>query len=178
MIFRTPLHTGRLVLQPESLHDFPRFYSMSVDPDVMQYIGDGTVFHWTEDTAMEKFQERISCQQDQALGNLAVYRKDTGQYVGWCGIAESRFLQEIELSYRLCRDCWSNGFATEASRALLAEFFQMTEIKNVFSCTHPDNIASRRVLEKLGFVFSHHVLSRPIQRDMPVFVLRRESSKE
>ena len=174
MIFRTPLHTARLVLQPESLRDFPRFYSMSVDPEVMKYIGDGTIFHWTEETALAKFRERIAARQNQPFGNLAVYRKDTGQYVGWCGIAPSRFLQEIELSYRLSRDSWANGFATEAARAILREFFQVTEIKNVFSCTHPDNGASRKVLEKLGFVFSHHILSRPIQRDMPVFVIRRE----
>ena len=178
MIFRTPLHTGRLILQPESIRDFPRFYSMSVDPEVMKYIGDGSVFHWTEETALTKFQERIAAQQNQALGSLAVYRKDTGQYAGWCSIAESRFLQEIELSYRLCRDSWSNGYATEAAHAMLVELFQVTEIKQVFSCTHPDNGSSRKVLEKLGFVFSHPVLSRPIQRDMPVFVIQRDSVKK
>jgi [ribosomal protein S5]-alanine N-acetyltransferase len=175
MIFGNPIETSRLILRPESIADFPRFYSMTIDPEVMKYIGDGTVFHWTEDVAFEKYQERISNRENQDPGNLAVYRKDINQYIGWCSIGESRFLGKMELSYRFCRDSWSNGYATEAARAILIQTFDMTCIRQIFSCTHPENSASIAILKKLGFVLSYHILSRPINREMPVFLVTRET---
>jgi [ribosomal protein S5]-alanine N-acetyltransferase len=176
MIFRNLIETSRLILQPESIADFPRFYSMTIDPEVMKYIGDGTVFHWTEDVAFEKYQERISSNlENQDPGNLAVYRKDLNQYIGWCSIGESRFLGKIELSYRFCRDSWSNGYATEAAQAILIQTFDLTDIGQIFSCVHPENSASMAILKKLGFVFSYHTLSRPINREMPVFLVTRET---
>ncbi|RJP83096.1 MAG: N-acetyltransferase [Desulfobacteraceae bacterium] len=174
MIFRTPLKTSRLILQPESISDFSRFYSMTIDPEVMKYIGDGSVFHWTESVAREKYQARIAGLHEQETGNLAVYRRDNNQYIGWCGIDESRFLRKIELSYRFCRDSWSCGYATEAARAMLAECFCITDIREIYACTHPENAASMAVLKKLGFVFSDPVFSKAINREMPVFVLHKD----
>jgi len=175
MIFKNPIETSRLILKPESIADFPRFYSMTIDPEVMKYIGDGTVFHWTEDVALEKYQERIANRENQDPGNLAVYRKDVNQYIGWCGIGESRFLGKMELSYRFCRDSWSNGYATEAARAILIQTFDLIDMGQIFSCTHPENSASMAILKKLGFVLSYHILSRPINREMPVFLVTRET---
>lgn len=174
MIFRTPIQTSRLILQPESISDFPRFYSMTTDPEVMKYIGDGTVFHWTVKVALEKYRERVDSSDHPELGNLAVYRRDIKQYIGWCSIAESRFLKKIELSYRFCRDSWSSGYATEAAHAMLVKCFHVTDIQEIYSCTHPENAASMVILKKLGFVLSDHILSKPINREMPVFVLHRD----
>ncbi|RPJ82198.1 MAG: N-acetyltransferase [Deltaproteobacteria bacterium] len=175
MIFKNPIETSRLILKPESIADFPRFYAMTIDPEVMKYIGDGTVFHWTEEVALEKYQERIANRENQDPWNLAVYRKDVNQYIGWCSIGESRFLGKMELSYRFCRDSWSKGYATEAAHAILIQTFDLTDIGQIFSCTHPENSASMAILKKLGFVLSYHILSRPINREMPVFLVTRET---
>jgi ribosomal-protein-alanine N-acetyltransferase len=173
MIFRTPIKTPRLTLRNESVIDFSRFYSMTIDPEVMKYIGDGSVFHWTEKVAFEKYKERVLNQKNQDLGNLAVYREDLNQYIGWCCIAESKFLGKIELSYRFCRDSWSSGFATESASAILIEAFQVADIDQVFACTHPENFASIAILKKIGFGFSHQKLSKPINREIPVFKINR-----
>ncbi|MBW1897859.1 MAG: GNAT family N-acetyltransferase [Deltaproteobacteria bacterium] len=173
MIFRTPIETSRLRLQNESSLDFERFYSMTVDPEVMQYIGDGSVYRWTRDVASAKYGEGIVRQENDKTGNLAVYRKDESLYIGWCGVTYSKFLDHIELGYRYCRDSWSRGYATEAGRAVLSETYRVTDIDKILACVHPENISSIRVLEKLGFHLSHTKFSNPIKREMPVFGIDR-----
>ena len=175
MIFRTPIETPRLLLKQESSQGFERFYSMSVHSEVMQYIGDGSVFHWTKEVALEKFRDRLSRQDNNKFGNLAVYRGDRNLYIGWCGVSYSKFLDHIELGYRYCRDSWSKGYATEAASAILAETYQVTDIDEILACVHPGNTASIRVLEKLGFIISHSKLSKPIGRDIPVYRIDRQT---
>ena len=175
MIFRTPIETPRLLLEQESLLDFERFYGMSVDLEVMKYIGDGSVFHWTKEVALEKFKDALSRQDHPVFGNLAVYRREGHQYIGWCGVSYSRFLDHMELGYRYCRDSWGEGYATEAASAILAETYGLSDLDDILACVHPDNAASIRVLEKLGFRFSHSRLSKPIGRDMPVYRIDRKT---
>jgi RimJ/RimL family protein N-acetyltransferase len=173
MIFRTPIETSRLRLQHESTLDFERFYFMTIDPEVMQYIGDGSVYHWTRDTAFAKYREENIRQAKDKTGNLAVYRKDENLYIGWCGVTYSKFLDHIEMGYRYCRDSWNRGYATEAGRAVLAETYRNADINKILACVHPENISSIRVLEKLGFRLSHAKFSNPIKREIPVFEIDR-----
>jgi|GEM_PF-1779422 len=49
------------------------------------------------------------------------------------------------------------------------------DLDDILACVHPDNAASIRVLEKLGFCFSHSRLSKPIGRDMPVYRIDRKT---
>lgn len=175
MIFRTPIKTPRLILRHESLQDFDRFYSMSKDPEVMKYIGDGSIFHWEKETALEKFSERLARQGDAEYSNLAVYRVDRKLYIGWCGVVYSRFLDHIELGYRYCSDSWNNGYATEAASALLVEIYQTTDLDGILACVHPENSASIRVLEKIGFEYGYSKLSKPINREIPVYKIERQT---
>ncbi|MBW1852044.1 MAG: GNAT family N-acetyltransferase [Deltaproteobacteria bacterium] len=175
MIFRTPINTSRLLLKQESLHDFERFYSMSADPEVMQYIGDGSVYHWTKEVALDKYKDGFSRQNNHELGTLAVYSVDCDVYIGWCGVGYSKYLDHIELSYRYCRDSWGKGYATEAAAAILTQTYQVTDIDEILACTHHDNTASIRVLEKLGFYFSHSKLSKPIGKNIPVYKIDRKT---
>lgn len=145
---------------------------MTKDPEVMQYIGDGSIFHWTEDVALEKFSESLA-KQDDEYSNLAVYIEDTGQYIGWCGICYSKFLDHIELGYRYCRDSWNRGYATEAASAIIREVYFSTDLDKILACVHPDNKASIRVLEKLGFCYAYSKLSKPVNQDIPVYKIDR-----
>jgi len=178
MIFRTPIETSRLRLQNESYLDFERFYSMTIDPEVMQYIGDGSVYHWTRDVASAKYREGMISQVENKMSNLAVYRKDESLYIGWCGVTYSKFLDHLELGYRYCRDSWNRGYATESGRAILAETYRNTDIDKILACVHPENISSIRVLEKLGFHLSHTKFSNPIKREMPVFEIDLAAFKQ
>ena len=148
---------------------------MSVDSEVMKYIGDGSVFHWTKEVALEKFKGRLSIQDNSKFGSLAVYRGDCNLYIGWCGVSYSKFLDHIELGYRYCRDSWRRGYATEAASAILEETYQITALDEILACVHPDNAASIRILEKLGFTISHSKLSKPIGKNIPVYRIDRKT---
>ncbi|MBC2714232.1 MAG: GNAT family N-acetyltransferase [Desulfobacteraceae bacterium] len=175
MILRPPVVTPRLLLKKESLNDFERFFAMSKDRKVMQFIGDGSIFHWTKKTAFEKFKAGLDRQNDNEFGTLAVYTKNSDQYIGWCGIRHSKFLDHIELGYRYCRDAWFNGYATEAATAILIETYRLTDIDRILACTHPQNIGSIRVLKKLGFTYAYSKLSRSAGMDIPVYRIDRKT---
>jgi ribosomal-protein-alanine N-acetyltransferase len=152
---RTPLETRRLILKRPSLEDFDRYFGMSKDPAVMRYIGDGSIFHWTREVALERFKTQIDIQAQSDVGPLAVYARDPHHYLGWCAVTSSRFLQAVELGYRYSRDAWGYGYATEAAAALLSETHRVTGSAPLLACVHPRNGSSIRVLQKLGFVFDH-----------------------
>ena len=135
----------------------------------------GVFFIGTREVALEKFRGRLSRQNNNKFGNLAVYRGDCNLYIGWCGVSYSKFLDHIELGYRYCRDSWCKGYATEAASAILEETYRVTDLDEILACVHPDNTASIRVLEKLGFTISHSKLSKPIGKDIPVYRIDRKT---
>jgi len=175
MILSLPVITPRLLLKKESLNDFERFFFMSKDSDAMQYIGDGSIYHWTKKVAYKKFRARLARQDNNKPKNLAVYTKEKNLYIGWCGIRYSKFLAHIELGYSYCTDAWHNGYATEAASAILTEIYRLTDIDPIMACTHPKNIASIHVLEKLGFAYTSSKLSRASGLNIPVYRIDRKA---
>lgn len=170
----TPIQTARLILKPQSMHDFERFFAMSKDPKVMAFIGDGQIFHWTRQVALARFREQLAATPADGLGPRAIYRKEDALYLGWCAVGHSSFLNHTELGYRLCSDVWGNGYATEAAQALLGTVYRLTGLNTIQACAHPDNSASIRVLEKLGFTPAGLKLSKPIGREIPIYRIDRE----
>ena len=163
------MKTPRLILKGKSPEDFNRFFSMSKDPEVMKYIGDGSIFHWTKEVALEKFTMGLSTEHSEPYFEVAVYREDIDLYIGWCRISYSKFLDETALEYRFCSDSWNRGYASETVSAVLNEIFENMDINEIFACTHPDNTASIRVLQKAGFQFQNTKLSRASGKHLKIF---------
>jgi RimJ/RimL family protein N-acetyltransferase len=88
------------------------------------------------------------------FGLFAAELRETGQFVGFIGISipefDAPFMPAVEIGWRLDPACWNRGLATEGARAVLRYAFDILELKEVVSFTVPDNLASRRVMEKLG----------------------------
>lgn len=87
-----------------------------------------------------------------SLGLLAVERKGSGDVVGYCGLISNTHGQdgEPELAFELLRSAWGQGYATEASRAVLA-WARSSGHRRLWATVRDWNVASRRVLTKLGF---------------------------
>lgn len=85
-------------------------------------------------------------------GILAVERKDTGQVIGYCGLVfdGTGGKDEPELAYELLRAAHGAGYATEAGRAVVA-WVEASGYRRLWASVRDWNVASRRVLEKLGF---------------------------
>jgi len=67
---------------------------------------------------------------------------------------ESRLQGRLTLGYALAPEAWGKGYATEAARAIVDASFQLTSAVEMLASARPENPASRRVLEKCGFVFT------------------------
>jgi len=85
---------------------------------------------------------------------LAIIFKDTNEFIGWCGL-DHRDQTEADpaLFYLLKAKYWGKGLATEAARALLNYAFDEMNLVSIHAGAAPENIASKRVMEKLGMKY-------------------------
>lgn len=98
----------------------------------------------------------------------------TGSAVGCCGLHPRNAEAGVhELGFHLLRDAWGKGYASEAARAVARYAFDVLESQELFAGHHPDNAASRRVLQKLGFSYTHDEPFAPTGLRHPSYVLRR-----
>jgi RimJ/RimL family protein N-acetyltransferase len=90
---------------------------------------------------------------DAALGLLAAERRDSGEVIGYCGLISNAHGKdgEPELAFEFLRKVWRQGYATEASWAVLG-WAQESGYRRLWSTVREWNVASRRVMTKLGFV--------------------------
>jgi RimJ/RimL family protein N-acetyltransferase len=97
--------------------------------------------------------EAIRAGRSSSVGLLAVERKAVGDVIGYCGlIGDGRgFEGEPELAFELLRRTWGRGYATEAAGAVL-DWARLTGYERLWATVWEWNTASRRVLEKLGFI--------------------------
>ncbi|GAA5264107.1 hypothetical protein ACOSOMT5_P0527 [Acidiphilium sp. MT5] len=145
------LQTPRLRLRPFTPADIAAIFALQSDPIVMRYAERPP---WTEQAQAERF---ITVSQEMAQegrgARLAIERQTDGAFLGTCNIFNwNQTNRNAKLGYSLTTTAWGQGIATEACRALLHWAFRALNLHRVQSETHPDNIASNRVLEKLGFI--------------------------
>jgi RimJ/RimL family protein N-acetyltransferase len=161
----TFLTTNRLRLRQFTPADVDYVVALDSDPEVMRYISYGAP------TSQEIIEQRVLpswmkyYERDERIGFWAAELLTTNQFVGWFHLRPDRFVaEEQELGYRLRRDCWAQGFATEGSMALLADGFGGSKFDKISARTLLGNLASQRVMQKCGltleecFVYPEHVL--------------------
>ena len=143
------LESQRLRLRRLRPSDERDLIALDSDPDVMRYVGSPAGPRSAEETA-----ERVRLQiaDDQGpLGFWIVESRLDGGFHGLCALIPMPTGDDVELAYRLARSSWGQGLATEAARTLLDYAFEAVGLRKVVAVTYPDNRASQRVLEKLGF---------------------------
>jgi ribosomal-protein-alanine N-acetyltransferase len=91
--------------------------------------------------------------QEHGYGWWAVERLADRQLLGWSGLQYLPDTDEIEIGYLLGKPYWGRGLATESALAGLEFGFGSLALPEVVGIVHPDNLASQRVLEKIGLEF-------------------------
>ena len=100
------------------------------------------------------FEEAIRTNRASSVGLLAVERKAAGDVIGYCGLIDSGHgAQEPELAFEFLRRFWGQGYATEASWAVLG-WARSSGYERLWASVWDWNTASRRVLAKVGFTES------------------------
>jgi len=125
----------RILGEEGVLRYFPR-----TDPpprDRVERMIAGLIQHWAE----------------RGCGLWAVESRQTGELMGRAGLQYLPEASQVEVDFILGRDHWGRGYATEAGRASVRHGFEALGLERIVGVAHPENLASRRVLEKLGMRF-------------------------
>jgi ribosomal-protein-alanine N-acetyltransferase len=148
------LCTDRLDLRPIRADDRAALVRLLGDPEVARYLGDGGPL---EPAGVDRWLDAARRSDDEPHGGLrAVVRRDTGQMIGYCGIADGEDTGRPELMYAFVPSCWGKGFATEAAQAVLAHVDRLADaFDDLLATADPANTASLRLLTGLGFVETH-----------------------
>ena len=143
------LQTLRLDLREFVAGDADEIWRLDQDPGVMRYIGNGKLSTRAQVAASMKRIPRVY-RLYPGLGTWRASRRDTGAYIGWFTLKYIPKTVEVEVGYRLLREAWGQGFATEGASELVRYGFDSVGLYRIIGITHPDNIASQRVLMKSG----------------------------
>lgn len=140
--------TTRLRLTPLSVGDFDELAAMYSDPEVM--LGSsGAAVPRTRAESLEWLNRALtsSC-ADVGRETFRVDERESGAFLGRCGLRPDVHTPDTELAYAFVRSAWGQGIATEAAKAVL-EWGSTAGVTRVVGCVLATNIASQRVLEKV-----------------------------
>jgi ribosomal-protein-alanine N-acetyltransferase len=149
------LESERMIFRPHEMADFDDFCAMEADAEVRRYVGGAPR---TREGAERKFRDVQLRPIDAGLGLMATIFKADGRYIGYCGLypnfdgAGGKTEGEAMLGFTLARSYWGRGLATEAGDVLVRFGFGELGLSRIVSVVEAGNLASLRVLEKLGFV--------------------------
>lgn len=144
------LETSRLYLREMVETDAQSVYELNRDPKVIKHTGD-IPFKNTEDA--RKFLIDYNHYEKYGFGRWAVIRMTDQAFLGWCGLKYTPELNEYDIGYRFYKKYWGMGYATEAAQACIEWGFQNIDTDIIIGRTMPENIASFKVLEKVGLKY-------------------------
>lgn len=154
------LETDRLLLRPWRVSEatVQRELWIERDPRVPPHRRIDADGHPTIDELEERIRTSQSSSVGRSVGLLAAERKDTQDVIGYCGLIDTGrgSEQEPELAFELLRRAWGQGYATEASLAVL-DWARRSGYRRLWATVREWNTASRRVLDKLGFTETERV---------------------
>jgi RimJ/RimL family protein N-acetyltransferase len=143
--------TARLVLRTWQASDLDPFAAMSADPAVMKHY-PSTLSREDSDAMAARIRRAFEV---RGFGLWAVELPGQAPFIGYVGLTvprfEAHFTPCVEIGWRLARQYWHQGYATEGARAALQVGFEHG-LEEVVAMTVPANVRSLRVMEKLGMV--------------------------
>jgi RimJ/RimL family protein N-acetyltransferase len=144
------LRTDRLLLRRWRPADKDAFARINADPVVMEHFPSAL-----DSTESNAFADRIEAGFDaRGYGLWAVELPGEAEFIGFVGLAlhdfPAHFTPAVEIGWRLDRDYWGRGFATEAARTAIADGFDRAGLGEIVSFTATTNIRSVAVMQRLG----------------------------
>lgn len=162
------LETARLILRPWSLDDLDATVAMDSDPAVMRFI------HPVEDPEEHRAwaRQRLTAGFGPGLGFWSVFAKDDpARFLGFMILKRLPGHELVEIGWRLVRDAWGKGFASEAALALRDHGFGSLGLPQIVAVAHPDNLASHRVMAKIGLVRTGTITA--YDQTLPIWRMKR-----
>jgi [ribosomal protein S5]-alanine N-acetyltransferase len=147
------LETERLILRELQLSDADAFFAMDSNPNVHRFLWQKPVEKIEETMHTIEFVHKQY--QDNGIGRFAIVLKDTNEFLGWAGLkynteTVNNKINFYDIGYRLDEKYWGKGYASEASFKWLYYAFETLKIESIFAGAHAENIASNKILQKIG----------------------------
>ena len=164
------LRTERLGFSYWASDDFALAQQLWGDSEVTRFIGGP----FTEEQIRKRLERHMALLRDYNVQYWPIFLLETGDHVGCGGLQPYRMDEQIyELGFHLHRAYWGRGLAEEAARAVIGYAFESLGLETLFAGHHPENAASRKVLQKLGFQYTGEDVY-PLSGVMePTYLLRR-----
>ncbi|KTC64957.1 acetyltransferase (plasmid) [Legionella adelaidensis] len=171
------IKTSRLILRPWQQSDVEPYFLINQDTRVIEFL-PGSI-------SKEQINDFMQYQNQQLKNRgymlWAAELPDTRELIGFIGLnyfdKPAHFSPAVEIGWRLGSQYWGNGYATEGALACLDYGFNQLGINEIVAFTVPDNLRSRKVMEKIGMVqdiegsFAHPKL--PVDHRLSKHVLYR-----
>ena len=151
------IETDRLVLRPMVLADAETAFGWTGDPEVAKYVSwlphhsiDDTI-EWLKEIEWKQDDSGAILESDNYIWGMVL--KETDKLFGSCGLIWEEGCELFQVGYNILQSHWNRGYTTEAIRAVLSFASANFGIKKVAGGHAKKNLASAKVLEKLGFVY-------------------------
>ena len=140
------LRTDRLILRPWRESDLEPFAALNDDPKVMEHF-PARQSRAESDATVGRVREHF---EREGFGLWAVEVPGVAPFIGFTGLQRPSFMPVVEVGWRLAKEYWGAGYATEAARASLAWGFANLDLDEIVAMVVPNNVRSQRVMAKLG----------------------------
>lgn len=179
------LETERLRIRQFTEDDAPPLLELDSDPEVMRFVGPYQLPN------VEAYRDYIRSrylpeyERSPGWGVWAAVEKSSGKFLGKFILHPAEHdttygqdagfqADDIELGFRFRRDCWGRGFATEGSRALIRLAFCQNKAKRIVAAVLDGNVASVRVLEKVGLKLVGRGWASDVNQPQATFAITSE----
>ncbi|WP_452226537.1 GNAT family N-acetyltransferase [Lacinutrix cladophorae] len=148
------IETKRLLLRELRLTDLDGMFALDSDPDVHKYLGNKPVK--TIDESKKILESVLAQYKERGIGRFAVIEKASGDFVGWSGLRLNTeynmngFTKYYDVGYRLIKQYWGKGYATESGKAAIDYAFKVLKLSEIYATTEIGNQASHNALLKIG----------------------------
>jgi ribosomal-protein-alanine N-acetyltransferase len=164
-----PAPTARLTFRRWTEADLPLARALFGDLQITALVGGP----FDEAAIAARLATELANQRDHAIAYWPISLRG-GAEVGCCGLKPREPARRIyELGFYLLPACWGQGLAVEAGASVIAHAFERLGASALFAGHHPENQGSQRVLEKLGFRYTHRELYPPTGFEHPGYELLR-----
>ena len=148
------VETERLIIRElDSAADAEFIFALLNTPKFLQYIGDRGV-RSVEDAALFIESRYGQSYRDHGFGLYAVVQKDCEKQAGICGFVKRDQFEFPDIGFAFLPEFERHGYGFESAAAMMRYGRETLGLSRVFAITSPDNDASGRLLEKLGFAFT------------------------
>jgi len=156
------LRTKRLTLRQWKAEDYPLFAKINADPETMKFYQRNLAENESIEMA-NKLRDLIS---QRGWGLWAVEKLDSNEFIGFVGLHEPVYdlpmTPCVEIGWRLDRQYWGNGYATEAAKAALRYAFEVIGLSEVYSFASTGNTKSYAVMQRLNMFDTESNFEHPM----------------